>query len=418
MTNIDSLWILVAAGEVFLMQVGFIFLEIGQVRNQNIQAVTIKNVLDWLIVSIVFCLVSFSFMFGRGESGLIGSGFFGLENTSGLSDLSFYTFFLFQLAFAGTTCTILSGCVAGRTGHFAYGVSVLAVALIVYPIYGFWVWGGSLVTENEPWLASLGFHDFAGASVVHSIGAWCGLVGAWIVGPRLGWMNEENKPSDFAGGHLYWSFIGVLILWLGWWGFNGGSVYAFDERVGKVIVATNLAGAAAGLSGLIHARYTKRRSSIAMYFVGSIVAGLVAVTACADIATIWGTLALSIIVGPVHNYALDFIKFNLKIDDAVGAVAAHGVGGAIGILAVPFIARDGVFENVWSQFGVQALGLLVCFAWATSVSLIVFTLLKRYAGLRVSPEEELSGITLDFKPARKERSLDISKEDLEDLLGS
>lgn len=393
--HISLLWMLLAAALVFFMQVGFALLEVGLVRQQNMLAITVKNLLDWMVACIAFTLLGFALMFGPGLAGLSGNPLFSLTQLSSEQ----LVFLLFQLTFAATACTILSGAIAGRASHAAYAIAVLVICVLIYPLFGHWVWGAALFADNSPWLAALGFHDFAGSAVVHATGAWCGLVGAWVIGPRIGWLDEHGQPRDFPTPSLVWSFVGVLVLWFGWWGFNGGSAGRFDGEVGRIILLTNLAAACGGVSALLHARLTRRRGDAHVYLLGGVLTGLVAITASADVAGLAAAMVLGLLAGVVHNLALDMIKYRWRIDDPVGAVAVHGAGGTLGILAVPFVAVEGVFADRLYQFGVQSLGALVCFFWAAGLAWLVFVLVKKYVGLRVSPQEELAGISLDFKPA-------------------
>ena len=412
---VPILWMLIAAILVFFMQIGFGFLEAGLVKHCNMQAIIVKNVLDWMLVCIFFTFVGFGLMFGESLAGIAGGSLFFLAADASL-ELS--VFFLFQLTFAATACTIVSGAIAGRTSHAAYAIAVVVVVLLVYPLYGHWVWGDLFLEDNRAWLANLGFHDFAGATVVHAIGAWCGLVGAIVVGPRLDWMDKNGQPRELPMPNLLWSFVGILMLWFGWWGFNGGSVGDFDKSVGHVIVLTNMTAACAGASALLHARMTNRKGDAHVYLIGGILTGLVASAANADVATLATASLLGLVAGVVHNLALDIIKYRLRIDDPVGAIAAHGVGGTLGVLAVPLVAASGTFDSVFYQLAIQALGAIVCFAWAVAVSVPVFWLIRKYVGLRVSPAEELAGISLDFKVEDDDAGPDesLTQEELEKLL--
>lgn len=393
---IDDLWVTVAAGMVFFMQAGFMAFEVGLARPHHAPAVALKNLVDWTAASLAFFLVGFAFMFGDGNS-VIGLDLFALQDLPTLIDNSITgpTFFIFQLAFAGTAITIVSGSLVERTSFVSYALVSVALGLFIYPIFGRWVWGSSLNADSQGWLEAFGFRDFAGSTVVHSVGAWTALVGVSIVGPRLGRFELDGTSRPFPPSNLAMTVLGTLILWFGWWGFNGGSLYAFDGNVPRIILVTNLSGAASLLSSGVHAWATKPDKAIFSTVIGGALAGLVAVTALADVVEPIGAIAVGLVAGLVHNLVGDLLE-NLKIDDALGAIPVHGAGGVWGTMAVAIFTPADVLE-VWGrsrvdQLAAQALGVLVCIVWVGGLSYVLFKLIERTIGLRVSPTRELVGM--------------------------
>jgi Amt family ammonium transporter len=390
--------VLLAACLVFLMQGGFLLLEIGSTRPEHGASVGLKNLVDWVVATVAFGLVGFGLAFGASATGLIGTDLFGLgfvgsEPADGPA-VGMLVFFLFQLGFAATAITIVSGAMAERTGFVAYMAVSGVTALLIYPVVAHWVWGGTVFGDTRGWLAELGFLDFAGATVVHSVGAWIALVGIWVVGPRLGRYAPDGSVRSLPGAHLGLSALGVLVLWIGWWGFNGGSTLRLDSSVPVIILVTGLAGAAGALAALLdaHARSGKRGAGEKL--LGGALAGLVAVTACADVISPAAALGLGAVAGVLHNVVYDGLH-RWRLDDPVGAVAVHGAGGVLGTLAVAFVTPAGSRPlDLLPQLGVQALGVLVVFAWSAGTAYVVFRVLRATVGLRVSPAQERSGDSL------------------------
>lgn len=387
--SINDLWILVAAALVFFMQAGFKVLETGLVKKEHRAGIGAKNLLDWVAGSIAFFLVGFAVMFGTSTNGFIGTEFFG---GSGIENGRQFIFFLFQLAFAGTALTIVSGAMSGRTGVIPYFIASLATAMIIYPLFGHWAWGNLLIEENKPWLAQLGFMDFAGSTVVHSTGAWVAIVGIHMVGPRIGRYDANGKLVTTKASDYSYSILGVMILWLGWWGFNGGSTLAFNDDVAKIILNTNLAGAAACFSAFFHAVFIQKKEAVIEKLAGGSLTGLVAITACCNVVTPISSLIIGFIAGILHNWSYRLLSEKLRLDDPVGAIAVHGFGGAFGTLCVALFGEADllVHERGW-QTAVQLVGIFTCFGFAACSSLIMFFIIKKTIGLRVSPAEEASG---------------------------
>ena len=396
LVSLDTLWVLLSAALVFLMQAGFKCLEVGLVRKHQIAAVAMKNMVDWTVGSIIFFLLGFGLMFGHSVGGWLGTDML-LPTTftvEGGSDLG-AVFFMFQLAFAGTALTIVSGSMSERTGFIPYLTASVFIALLIYPVFGHWVWGNLFYANNSAWLADLGFIDFAGSTVVHSTGAWISLAGLKLLGPRLGRYTEIGTLRDFKPNSIPMAVLGVFILWFGWWGFNGGSALSFGGQVGTIILNTNLAGAAAALVAYFHAFSFQNKENIYEKMLGGALGGLVAITASAHIQTPLTSLLIGGIAGVVHNLSYDLLTKKWRIDDAVGAIPIHGFCGLFGTLAVALFApEESLTHGRWMQLGVQVLGAAVCFVWAGGVGYALFFVLKKTVGLRVSPAEERQGITL------------------------
>ena len=392
-----SLLVLVSAFLVFLMQAGFLCLEAGLVLGRHAEVVALKNFGDWILANLLFFGVGFGLMFGDSVGGLIGTSLFALEGLSEIAGpiASNETFFLFQLAFAGTAATIVSGALAGRTSFVAYVGATIVMAALVYPIMGHWAWGNLLVSSNAAWLADLGFRDFAGSTVVHSTGAWFALVGAWRIGPRMGCFDALGNPRPLERHSLQLATLGALILWVGWWGFNGGSQLNLDAGVGRIILATNLAGAAGGLSELIHGWARQGGRDLGTKLLGGAIGGLVAITASADVAGPLAALAVGAAAGIVHNEAFDWLALRARIDDPVGAIAVHGACGVWGTLAVAFVLpTDQLATSRLVQLVAQCTGVLACAVWTFGIATLAFLAVEKTVGLRLAPEREREGVDI------------------------
>lgn len=421
---IDEVWVLFSAALVFLMQAGFLCFEVGLARPQHTTAVAMKNVVDWTVGSFCFFIVGFGLMFGDSAGGIIGGDLFLLDGLfSGETDTTVTapTFFLFQLAFAGTAITIVSGSLVERTSFLAYTMIALFMGAIMYPIYGHWVWGNLLDENNSAWLADLGFHDFAGGSTVHMVGGLTALVGVMMVGPRLGRFGEDGSIRPFRPSSMAFTVLGVVILWVGWWGFNGGSTLFLDRSVAEILVVTNMSAVAGLLGAGMFAYLYQGRSQINDKIIGGAVGGLVAITPGADVMDPGGAVLTGLIAGVLYSLAYDFL-LKKQIDDALGVVPAHAVAGAFGLVAIGLFAPNSAFDGETllnsriEQIGVQLLGIVVCAMWVIGTAWVAFSVIQRTVGLRVSPEKERRGVDLsDVDELDEETMEEIAEIDDDEL---
>ena len=393
--SLDIVWVLVATVLVFLMQAGFALLESGAARAKNSINIIMKNVMDMSSGSLACWLVGFGLMFGANESGWIGTNNFGLSEIDPASEtgMNDYAFFIFQTVFAATAATIISGAVAERTKFTAYLIYAVAVTAFIYPIFGSWVWGGGWLNDVGP-----GFVDFAGSTVVHSVGGWAALAGAIVVGPRIG-KYVDGKAQRIPGHSVTLMALGVFILWFGWFGFNAGStVSGNDQSIAIIFITTNLAAAAGAIGAMLISYTLWKRFDVYMTLNG-VIAGLVAITAgCANMGPSMAILT-GLIGGFVVVLAANFLENTLKIDDPVGAIAAHGFTGAWGTIAVGLFAQEefgGInglfFGGGAGQLGAQIVGVAAAFVFVFTSSFIVFKLIDSVIGMRVSSEEEETGL--------------------------
>lgn len=401
--NINIVWTCLAAFLVFFMQAGFAMVEAGFTRAKNAVNILMKNLMDFSIGTIAFFVVGFGLMFGA-TNGLFGTTDFAISNVvkSGDGASWNYTFLIFQTVFAGTAATIVSGAMAGRTKFKSYLVYSVFICAFIYPIFGSWAWG-SLLNGNG-WLEKLGFCDFAGSTVVHSVGGWLALAGAIILGPRLGKYGPDGKPKAILGHNITLAALGVFILWFGWFGFNPGSTTVGNGEIGRIAVTTNLAAAAGAIVAMIIAWCITKSPDASMSLNGAL-AGLVGITAGCYTVTPFGAIAIGAIAGGLVVVSVMFIDGKLKIDDPVGAVSVHGVCGAFGTLACGLFNAEKVlglgdtnsglfYGGGIKQLGVQLVGIGACFTWAFILGLILFITIKKTIGLRVTTEEELKGLDI------------------------
>lgn len=383
---LDLMWIVIAGILVFFMQAGFTLVETGFTRSKNTGNIIMKNLMDLCIGSIGFWAIGYTIMYGDSIASFIGNPTLFFDDAENMHNL------FFQTAFAATAATIVSGAIAERTKFTTYLVFSLLMTVVIYPVSGHWVWQGS------GWLTNLGFIDFAGSSVVHSVGGWAALMAAFLVGPRLG-KYTDGKSNAILGHNLLIGSLGVFILWIGWFGFNAGSQLAISgdnaNAVAGILITTNLAAAAAALSAMFVSWGLYGKPDISTTLNGAL-AGLVAITAgCAAVSPM-GAVIIGLIAGVVIVFSIEFIDKKLKIDDPVGAVSVHGVCGALGTLLVGVFATDGglLYGGGFHQLGVQAIGVLAIGAWAILTSFIILYILKKTIGLRVSKEEEVDGLDI------------------------
>jgi len=385
-TVLDIMWILIAGILVFFMQAGFTLVESGFTRSKNTINIIMKNLMDLCIGSLGFWLIGYTLMYGKDISTLIGNPTLFFNDAKEMHNL------FFQTVFCATAATIVSGAIAERTKFSTYLIFSLLMTVVIYPISGHWVWQG------EGWLTKLGFIDFAGSTVVHSVGGWAALVAAYLVGPRIG-KYINGKSNAIPGHNMMYGALGVFILWFGWFGFNGGSQLAISgdnvNSVAKIIITTNLAAAAGAIAALFITWFKYGKPDISMTLNGAL-AGLVGITAGTAAVDNFGAVAIGIICGIVVVYAIEFIDKKLKIDDPVGAISVHGVCGALGTLLVGlFATENGLFYGGgFHQLGVQAIGVFAVATWVLTVSFIILFTLKKTIGLRVSEKEELEGLDI------------------------
>ncbi|MDQ2087111.1 ammonium transporter [Herbivorax sp. ANBcel31] len=388
---IDTIWILIAAFLVFFMQAGFAMVESGFTRAKNASNIIMKNLMDFSIGSLIFFAVGFGIMFGVSRGGFIGSnGFFGTGNMEHLGlDVPIEAFMIFQTVFAATAATIVSGAMAERTKFSSYIAYSAVITLFIYPIVGHWIWGGG-------WLEGLGFIDFAGSTVVHSVGAWAALVGAAILGPRIGKFNKDGKPNAIPGHSITLGALGVFILWFGWFGFNGGSsLSGTDSGIAHIIMTTNLSAAAGAFMVMVITWIRYKKPDVSMALNGAL-GGLVAITAGCEEVGLLGAIAIGSMAGFVIVFGVEFIEKALKIDDPVGAVTVHGLCGAFGTIMVGVFATEGglLYGGGFELVGIQAIGVIAVAAWTLTTSFILFKTIKATIGLRVKKEEEESGLDI------------------------
>ena len=390
--NMNVVWTCVAAFLVFFMQAGFAMVESGFTRAKNTINIMMKNLMDFSIGTIAFFVLGFGLMFGA-TNGFFGTTHFGLSGADWASKDWNFTFLIFQTVFAGTAATIVSGAMAERTkfaGYLAYSVFICA---FIYPIFGSWAWGSLL--DGNGWLEKLGFCDFAGSTVVHSIGGWLALAGAIVVGPRLGKYAKDGAPRAIPGHNIALASLGVFILWFGWFGFNPGSTTVGDGEIGRVAVTTNLAAAAGSIAAMVVSWIITKKPDGSMALNGAL-AGLVSITAACYTVSGVGALVIGLIGGVLVVLSVYFIDRVLKVDDPVGAVSVHGVCGAWGTLSCGLFNLDGglLYGGGLKQLGVQTIGVLAAFAWAFGLGLLLFFVIKKTIGLRVSEEEEIRGLDI------------------------
>lgn len=404
---VNTVWLLIGTVLIFFMQAGFCMLEAGLTRAKSAGNIVMKNIVDFCIGSVVFWAIGFGIMYGS-SNGFFGKfDFFTQGNYSAIlpAGIPFFVFFIFQTVFCGTSATIVSGAMAERTTFKGYCLASLAISLLVYPMTGHWIWGNG-------WLSNMGFHDFAGSCAVHMVGGLGAFLGAFFLGPRIGKYDKNKKSRAIPGHNLTLAALGIFILWFCWFGFNGssttsiegittaadGSKLWFGALAGKVLANTNIAACASTLTALFFTWFRYRKPDVSMTLNGSL-AGLVVVTANSDCVAMPIAALEGVIAGFAVVLAVEFIDNKLKVDDPVGAVGAHFVCGIIGTLSVGLFStgQNGVGKGLFygggfKQLGIQLLGILAVCIYVTIVMSIVFIIIKKTVGLRVSAKTEIEGL--------------------------
>ena len=383
-TNLDFVWTLVAAVLVFLMQAGFALVETGFTRSKNAVNIIMKNFMDVSAGVLVFFVIGFGLMFGTSATGWFGTdGFF----LAGIEDPWSFAFFVFQAVFAATAATIVSGAVAERTKFTGYLVFSILITGVIYPVFGSWAWGS--LYNGDGWLEGLGFIDFAGSTVVHSIGGWAALAGAIVVGPRADKYDAEGKPRHLAGHSMPLAGLGGFILWFGWFGFNAGSTTAGTTDIALIALNTFLAAGAGAVAAMLVTWIRSGKPDAPMTMNG-VLGGLVGITAgCANLVPGFAILT-GLIAGIIVVYAT--LAIEKRVDDPVGAIAVHGVCGAWGTLAAGLFNAGDMFNG--GIIAVQLIGIGAAFLWTFPLSFGVFYLIKRTIGLRVNGDLEKRGLDL------------------------
>lgn len=390
---IDTVWVLMAAFFVFFMQAGFGMVEAGFIRAKNTCNILTKNFLDYCMASIGFFIFGYAIMFGSGNSFIGMKGWF-LSGAESGADIPLFAFWLFQAAFCGAAATIVAGGMAGRMKFPAYLIYSFVISAFVYPIVGHWIW------KDEGWLYNLGFADFAGSTVVHSVGGFAALIGTIILKPRIGKFNSDGTANAIPGHSIPLASLGVFILWFGWFGFNPGSTLGVGDGslIARVAINTNLAAAAGAISAMIVVWSLTRKPDLSMIMNGAL-AGLVAVTAPCAFIDPWAAIVIGIVGGSIVILGVMLLD-KLGIDDPVGAVPVHGLNGIWGTISIGLfgqkalgLAYGGLFYGGGlKQLGIQALGVMSVVAFILIVMGLVFKLIDLTIGLRVHPREELAGL--------------------------
>ncbi len=394
-SSVNTIWVLLGAALVFFMQAGFAMCEAGFTRAKNTGNILMKNLMDFSIGTPVFWLLGFGIMFG-GTGTLVG-GFdpFVLGDYSGVlpEGVPPFAFLIFQTVFCATAATIVSGAMAERTKFVSYCIYSLMISAVVYPVSGHWIWGGG-------WLAQMGFHDFAGSTAVHMVGGVSALIGAKILGPRIGKYGRDGKPRAILGHNLSIAALGVFILWFCWFGFNGCSTVSMtgDDTLAaasSIFCTTNMAAAVACVTTMLFTWIRFKKPDVSMTF-NAALGGLVAITAGCDMVSIGGAAVIGICAGVVLPLAVEWFDKVLKIDDPVGAISVHGVCGAMGTLLTGLLAVDGgvFYGGGFRFFAIQCLGVACVIAWVAVTMTLVFLVIQHTIGLRTSSVEELEGLDI------------------------
>lgn len=393
--EVFSVWFLIGAALVFWMQAGFAMVEAGFTRAKNTGNIIMKNLMDFCIGTVVFILIGFSLLLGEDLVGLIGKP--GFDIFTGYADFD-WSNFVFNLVFCATTATIVSGAMAERTKFLSYCIYSAVISALIYPIEAHWIWGGG-------WLSQLGFHDFAGSCAIHMVGGISALIGAALLGPRIGKYTKDEsgkiiKVNAFPGHNITIGALGVFILWLGWYGFNGAAATSV-EQLGSIFVTTTIAPAIATVVCMIFTWIKYGKPDVSMCLNASL-AGLVAITAGCDVTDAFGAIVIGAVSGVLVVFGVWLLDYKLRVDDPVGAVAVHCLNGIWGTLAVGLFATTSApgndsytglfYGGGFHLFGLQLLGFVSVAAWTAVTITITFLIIKATIGLRVTEEEEIVGL--------------------------
>ncbi len=389
---VDTIWVLLGAALVFFMQAGFAMVETGFTRAKNAGNIIMKNMMDFALGTIIFWFFGFGIMFAG--NGLFFGGFDFFIRGDYSSSFPSSAFVIFQTVFCATAATIVSGAMAERTKFSSYCIYSVIISAFIYPVSGHWIWGGG-------WLAQIGFHDFAGSTAVHMVGGVAALIGAKILGPRIGKYSKSGKVRAIPGHSLTLGALGVFILWFCWFGFNGCSTVSMtgDDVIASaanIFVTTNIAAASAATVVMAITWIRYKKPDVSMTLNGAL-AGLVAITAGCDLVSNVGAFFIGLIAAFVVVFGIEFVEKTLKIDDPVGAVGVHGMCGAVGTLLVGVFAQDGglIYGGGFKFLGIQAVGVISVIAWVSITMTVVFMVIKKTVGLRVSKSEELAGLDIE-----------------------
>lgn len=392
MSAVNTIWVLLGAVLVFFMQAGFAMVEAGFTRAKNTGNIIMKNLMDLSIGTPLFWFMGFGIMFGAASPIFGGFDFFIRGDYSDIlpNGVPLMAFVIFQTVFCATSATIVSGAMAERTKFAAYCIYSAVISFVIYPVSGHWIWGGG-------WLAELGFHDFAGSTAVHLLGGTAAFIGAWMLGPRIGKYSKNGKSKAIPGHNISLGALGVMILWFGWFGFNGCSTVSMEgdaiEAAGRIFMNTNMSAAVAAVTVMCVTWFRYQKPDVSMTLNGAL-AGLVGITAGCDEVSVLGALITGICCGVAVIFSVEFVDKVLKVDDPVGAVSVHGVCGAVGTLLTGLLSvSKGLFyTGTWRFFLIQLLGVVSVIAWAAVTMVILFKLIQLTVGLRVSEQEEIEGL--------------------------
>ena len=389
MSLIDQVWVLLCAALVFMMQAGFMCVEAGVTRTKNNISVAIKNISDLSLSILMFWLLGYGVMYGDSLGGILGTSSFAFQSLGSGED---YVHFIFQAMFCGTAATILSGAVAERCAFHGYLLITLVTVTLVYPVYGHWAWAVDAAGEPAGWLGALGFHDYAGSGVVHAVGGGVALAAILVIGPREGRFLESGQPRRFNGSNLPLTMLGVLLLWFGWFGFNGGSMLGMTEAVPALLLNTIVSGAAGVAAGL-GISWAVQGKPAAFYGMNGALGGLVAVTASCDLIGVRDAVLVGAVGGAIAFYG-DVALERLRIDDAVGAVAVHFMAGIWGLIAVAIFGADTLGTGFVAQMMAQLAGIGALLVYALVLPLLLLWLLDRIVPLRVTQHIETIGLNV------------------------